>query len=226
MRLNQMQRMDPIQFEKFVGQLFRKMGLRVQGTRASADEGIDLILKRGRKQAIVQCKRYQGSVGQPVVRDLYGAMLHTESVEAYLVTTGTVTRSARSWVEDKPIHLVDGHRLIEWVRNGRLNYDRPPILRRRSKLQTATLTMASLLLLYFAFVWLPQNEIDAGELWRQITGADQPIPVTVEPTPALTPDDSALDSNVVPTHVPSPSTVQSPTSTPLPLNRDPGAPTE
>lgn len=130
MNLNRLQRMDPIAFERFVGELFKKMGYRVEDTRASADEGIDLVLRRGRGMAVVQCKRYSGSVGQPVVRDLYGVMLHTRSAEAYLVTTGTITQAAYRWAEGKPIHLVDGHRLVEWTRTGRLNYDQRPQLRR------------------------------------------------------------------------------------------------
>lgn len=129
MRLSKLQAMDPIAFERYVGSLFAKRGYRVEDTRASADEGIDLIVRQGRRMAVVQCKRYQGSVGQPVVRDLYGVMLHTGAVEAYLVTTGTVTAAARRWAEGKPIHLVDQHRLVEWARTGQLNYVKPNVLK-------------------------------------------------------------------------------------------------
>lgn len=129
MRLRKLQAMDPIAFEKYVGTLFAKRGYRVEDTQASADEGIDLIVRQGRRMAVVQCKRYQGSVGQPVVRDLYGVMLHTSADEAYLVTTGTVTAAARRWAEGKPIHLVDQHRLVEWARTGRLNYEKPSALK-------------------------------------------------------------------------------------------------
>ncbi len=128
MRLRKLQRMDPVEFENYVGGLFRRLGYRVEGTRASGDEGVDLVLRRGRRTAVVQVKRYQGSVGQPVIRDLYGAMMHAGASEAYLVTTGSITRAARRWAADKPIHLIDGHRLIEWSRTNRLNYDKPSAL--------------------------------------------------------------------------------------------------
>jgi len=129
MQLSKLQAMDPIAFEKYVGSLFARQGYRVEDTQASADEGIDLIVRQGRRMAVVQCKRYQGSVGQPVVRDLYGVMLHTKANEAYLVTTGSVTLAARRWAEGKPIHLVDQHRLVEWARTGRLNYEKPSALK-------------------------------------------------------------------------------------------------
>lgn len=133
MRLHKLQRMDPIEFEQYVGALFRKMGYRVEDTRASGDEGVDLVLRRGRRTAVVQVKRYRGSVGQPVIRDLYGAMMHAGASEAYLVTTGSITRAARRWAADKPIHLIDGHRLVEWSRTSRLNYDKPSALARGNR---------------------------------------------------------------------------------------------
>jgi len=76
---------DPIAFEKYVGTLFAKRGYRVEDTRASADEGIDLIVRQGRRMAVVQCKRYQGSVDQPVVRDLYGVTLAPTATEAAVI---------------------------------------------------------------------------------------------------------------------------------------------
>lgn len=114
-QLDEIRQLDPVAFERFVGSLFEKMGYQVQTTPLSGDEGIDLILRKGTKLAIVQCKRYENSVGQPVVRDLYGAMVHNKADEAYLVTTGTVTLPAQQWVVGKPLHLVDGNMLVEWV---------------------------------------------------------------------------------------------------------------
>lgn len=114
-QLHQVQQLDPVAFENFVGSLFQKMGYQVQTTSLSGDQGIDLILRKGTKLAVVQCKRYANSVGQPTIRDLYGVMVHTRADEAYLVTTGTVTLPAQQWAVGKPIHLVDGNTLIEWI---------------------------------------------------------------------------------------------------------------
>lgn len=114
-QLDEIRQLDPVAFERFVGSLFEKMGYQVQTTPLSGDEGIDLVLRKDTKLAIVQCKRYENSVGQPVVRDLYGAMVHNKADEAYLVTTGTVTLPAQQWVAGKPLHLVDGNTLVEWI---------------------------------------------------------------------------------------------------------------
>lgn len=194
MRLSKLQRMDPIEFERFTGQLFRKMGFRVEDTQASADEGIDLILRRRGRMAVVQCKRYQGSVGQPVVRDLYGVMQHTNAAEAYLVTTGSVTRAARRWAEDKPIHLVDSHRLVEWVRTGRLLYDKPSALRRSNR-QLQYFIGLLLLTVLAVYAIAPDRIL---QLRNAITGyfAGPVIATaTAVPTPAPTPPLQATDTD-------------------------------
>lgn len=119
-RLNQMQALDPIDFEHYVGWLYARDGYNVGETVTSGDEGVDLVLtnRLGRK-IIVQCKRYAGNVGQPVVRDLYGAMMHTAAKEAHLVTTGRISRQAEEWAAGKPIKLVDGHDLVAWANQHR-----------------------------------------------------------------------------------------------------------
>ena len=118
-RLDQLKKMDPIEFEHFVGYLYQKQGYTVSTTVTSGDEGVDLFLRKGVRTAVVQCKRYAGTVGQPTVRDLYGAMAHTKANRAMLVTTGTISRPAEAWAVGKPIDLVDGHELISWVRQSR-----------------------------------------------------------------------------------------------------------
>ncbi len=115
-RLGQLQAMDPVLFEHYVGYLYQKDGYTAYTTATSGDEGIDLFLRKGTKTAVVQVKRYAGSVGQSVVRDLYGAMIHTKANEAMLVTTGTISRPALKWARGKPIDLVDGHEIMSWSR--------------------------------------------------------------------------------------------------------------
>ena len=57
---------------------------------------------------MVQCKRYSSTVGTPVVRDLYGTMIHSGAVYGYLVTSGRISSDAHEWVRNKPIGLIDG----------------------------------------------------------------------------------------------------------------------
>jgi hypothetical protein len=63
----------------------------------------------------VQCKRYRGKIGEPVVRDFYGALRASDANGGVLITTGTITDSARLWAEGKPIHLYDGSQFLKVV---------------------------------------------------------------------------------------------------------------
>lgn len=57
---------------------------------------------------IIQCKRYTGSVGEPIIRDLYGVVTSERANKGILMTTGYFTKSAIAFTEGKPIELIDG----------------------------------------------------------------------------------------------------------------------
>jgi len=113
--LDSLRQLTPVDFERFTANLFTQMGYLVKPTRTTGDEGVDLFLTKGNWTAIVQCKRYKGDVGQPVIRDLYGALLHNRANEAYLITTGKFSLPAQKWAAGKPIHLIDGSMLVKWL---------------------------------------------------------------------------------------------------------------
>ncbi len=117
-RKTQMLRLSPSEFEQFVGWLYQKKRYRVKLMGKSGDQGIDLTLRKWGRKTVVQVKRYSGTVGQPVVRDLYGAMIHSGAREAHLVTTGAFSKQAEAWAAGKPIVLVDGSDMIAWVNRG------------------------------------------------------------------------------------------------------------
>ena len=113
--LAQLSELTPSQFEAYVAyRLFERKGYRVNNIRDTKDGGIDILVTDGMgQQAIVQCKRYRGTVGAPIVRDLYGTMVHQGAGYAYLVTNSTFSEEARIWAAGKPIELIDGRRLVD-----------------------------------------------------------------------------------------------------------------
>lgn len=116
--LKQIMRLTPSEFEEYVSRrLFERQGYSVVNTRDVKDNGIDILVtdSEGRR-AVVQCKRYRGTVGEPIVRDLYGTMIHNDALMAFLVTTGSISDAARRWAAGKPIGLIDGPQLVELSR--------------------------------------------------------------------------------------------------------------
>lgn len=106
---------SPNNFEKVIEELFKFMGYSVMRVGGSGDGGIDLGCRNYStgKKVIVQCKRYSGKVGIGIIRDFYGTLIDSKADKGYIVTTGEFTKEAKSWVYDKQIELVDGHRLSQ-----------------------------------------------------------------------------------------------------------------
>ena len=109
--------LSPEEFEMLVAELFESYGHQTQIAGGTSDHGVDVIVQSAQGEKwVVQCKRYAGSVGEPVVRDLFGTLQHEEAQRAYLVTTGGLTTQAQAWAEGKPIVLYDGESLIKLIR--------------------------------------------------------------------------------------------------------------
>lgn len=112
--LARLQELSPSAFEDYVAQrVFERQGYTVENTPDVKDGGVDVLVTDGTgRLAVVQCKRYRGTVGESTIRDLYGTMIHHDASMAFLITTGTISDSARRWVAGKPIRLIDGERLV------------------------------------------------------------------------------------------------------------------
>ena len=110
-------KLSGIEFENVCQELVEKMGFSTKTTKASGDGGIDLIAFNHQPllsgKYIIQCKRYAGSVGEPIIRDLYGVVMSERANKGILMTTGHFTKSATGFAEGKPIELIDGIKLKE-----------------------------------------------------------------------------------------------------------------
>ncbi len=93
-------------FEKQLGYLFGHLGYHVRLTPKTGDQGIDLILRKDRKDTIVQCKSHKSRIGPAVARELFGSMVHYGADGAILACTGGFTRGVEEFVRGKPIDLM------------------------------------------------------------------------------------------------------------------------
>lgn len=104
-----------VEFEHVCQCLVEKMGFFTQTTKTSRDGGIDLIAFNHQPllsgKYIIQCKRYSGSVGEPIIRDLYGVVMSERANKGILMTTGQFTKSAYAFAQGKPLELIDGAKL-------------------------------------------------------------------------------------------------------------------
>lgn len=108
---------DPIELENLCLIVFAKLGYEAKSTSRTNDNGADGFLKKDGKLTILQCKRYQGVVGEPALRDLLGTMHHFRASSAIIVTTGRLTQSASKWIAGKPIRVICRAELSEMIKN-------------------------------------------------------------------------------------------------------------
>jgi len=110
--------MKPWEFEHYISELFTKLGYKTTVTGGSYDKGVDVIAEKDGLKHYIQCKKYITSVvGVGELRDFYGAIAdHLAQAKGYFITTNKFTLEAEKFAEDKPIELIDGYKLIKYIR--------------------------------------------------------------------------------------------------------------
>ena len=112
--------MDWQDFENLIAELFQKEfseeGMEIKLTQSSRDKGVDAIVFnpdpiRGGKY-VIQAKRYTNTVDVSAVRDLVAVVMHEGASRGILVTTSTFGADAYAFIQNKPITLLDGAKLL------------------------------------------------------------------------------------------------------------------
>ncbi len=124
--LEELKALSPSDFEKLVAETYRAQGHKVEIVGATGDHGIDLVVRTRKGETwIVQCKKYRGKVGEPVIRDFYGALRAADADAGAVITTGLITTQARLWAEGKPIFLYDGDEFLDVMKTTRIRKSLP-----------------------------------------------------------------------------------------------------
>ncbi|MBS3118495.1 restriction endonuclease [Candidatus Woesearchaeota archaeon] len=100
--------MSGLEFEKFIASCFKKKGYNLKITKATGDQGADIILEDKKGVLIaVQIKKYVGSVGNKAVQEVVASMKFYDCDKAMVITTGTFTKSAFELASKNGVQLID-----------------------------------------------------------------------------------------------------------------------
>jgi restriction system protein len=104
-------------FERLVGDVFRRQGFVVSGFGGQGpDGGVDLGLTQNGQRYLVQCKHWRKrQVGVTVVRELNGVVSAQGAHGGFVVTGGEFSREAREFADSCGIKLIDGPALEELI---------------------------------------------------------------------------------------------------------------
>ena len=108
--------MDPMAFETLVCDLLRKIGYDVTETPFVGDSGYDGYLRRDGHLYILQCKRTKGSIGEPIIHNLFGSITALGAAGGIIVTTGSVSEKEKKLAADKPLEIIEMKQLIELIK--------------------------------------------------------------------------------------------------------------
>jgi restriction system protein len=94
------------EFEHFMADLFRTAGYKVDVVGGSGDQGVDLLLKEGRKRIAVQCKKYGRPVGNAAVSAVYAGAKHYGAKQAWVVAPEGFTKGAVGLAKSTGVRLM------------------------------------------------------------------------------------------------------------------------
>jgi HJR/Mrr/RecB family endonuclease len=98
--------MDPIEYEQLVSDSLADLGWHTRLTKASGDQGIDVIAEMRGKIVVIQCKRYASSIGNSAVQEAFAGKSFENADYAAVVTNAEFTRSARQLANTTQVILL------------------------------------------------------------------------------------------------------------------------
>ena len=99
-------RMTPTDYELHCALLLRSVGWDAQTTKASGDQGTDVIALRGGIKLVLQCKLYSRPVSNDAVQEISAARLHQQADHAAVVSNAAYTAAAQQLARTNGVFLL------------------------------------------------------------------------------------------------------------------------
>lgn len=85
----------PLEYEKYITNQLKEMGFNARTTKASGDQGADVIAKKDGVSFAIQCKMYTGSVGNKAVQEANAGRDFYKCDYGVVVSNAQFTKSAK-----------------------------------------------------------------------------------------------------------------------------------
>ena len=111
--MQEVDQMTGVQFEEFCAALLKKHGYGVKFTKATGDQGVDLVATKDGVKYAIQCKRYDSKLGNAPVQQVYaGAKIYDCSVPI-VMTNSFFTPGAKRAASVTGVQLWDRNVIID-----------------------------------------------------------------------------------------------------------------
>lgn len=108
-------RMNGIEFEIFIADMFAKLGYRTKMTKASGDQGVDVIAYKGEKILGIQAKCYSGVVGSHAIMEVVAGKNYYGCNSCMVITNSTFSAAAKELANVNHVELWDRNDLKEQI---------------------------------------------------------------------------------------------------------------
>jgi restriction system protein len=100
---------DPMtgrEFEVYCREILQEAGWHAALTLGSGDQGADIIAEKDGSRLVIQCKFYNGTVGNKAVQEAYAAAALQDAHHAVVVTNSVFTKSAHQLAHKNSVLLM------------------------------------------------------------------------------------------------------------------------
>ena len=113
--LGQIDNMSGLEFEIFVGNLYKNMGFNVEYTAANSDQGADVIVNKFGEKSCIQAKRHNSKISNKAIQEVVAAIKHYNADKGCVITSNYFTASAEELAKSNNITLYDRDDLQELI---------------------------------------------------------------------------------------------------------------
>lgn len=102
---------SPLEYERMCSARLTTLGWKTTVTKGSGDQGVDILAHKGHKSVAIQCKFYNGPVGNKAVQEVLAGKQYYGLIAAAVVTNATFTPSARALADSTGVTLLHDSQL-------------------------------------------------------------------------------------------------------------------
>lgn len=103
------------EFENFIAKLFTNMGYETKLTKATGDQGIDIVISKNGNKIGIQAKCYSGNVGNSAIQEVVAGINYYQLDKGMVITNSFFTESAQQLAQANSIVLWDRNILKEKI---------------------------------------------------------------------------------------------------------------
>ena len=105
--------LSPLEYEAYVANSLKDSGWETRLTKASGDQGVDVLASKNGIRVVIQCKLYGSSVGNAAVQEIIAGREFEKADYAVVISNASYTKSARQLAATANVLLLHHDELMD-----------------------------------------------------------------------------------------------------------------